>query len=127
MSAKTSHTPRAPDVLTDRMSGRSADEYAPEVDLSVAERASKAVRAVEEAARASGIIERAGAVPSVVGSREEVSRAKVALKASAKYHARTIAGQELDQALERGEVSEQAAEAVRSQSRERTRDRSRKR
>lgn len=126
MSAETARS-RPPAALTDRMSGRSGEEEGEETDLSVAERAAKVVRADEEALRAKRLVDDPSPTPAVVGSREEVSRARQALKASAKHHAKSITGHELDLALARGEVSEPAAEAVRAQSRGRARTRTRKR
>ena len=119
--------PKAPNGLFDRMTGRSTEDFVPESDLSALERSERVLRADEEAKRAATISDAPAEPDVLMGSREDVIRAKRMLKASARYHATLIPEPDLQAALDRGELSPEQAAAVRANRPDRSKNRSRKR
>lgn len=113
--------------VIDRMSGRSTDEFEPETDLTVSERAARFLESAEEYARAARIAAAPEAPGREVGTREEVIRAKRVLEASIRHHAATLSDPELDLAVKRGELSAELAAAVKAFRAERARPKSRTR
>lgn len=102
-----------PEILLDRRSGRSSSEFEPELDLTLQERVSR----FEAAEMELGMAERAELEgvnkTELNGTFEEVSEAIKVLKQSAEYHASRIQDAELQEAVEKGNVQDYIAQAVR--------------
>lgn len=102
-----------PEILLDRRSGRSSSEFEIEQDLTLEERVSR----FEAAELELGMAERAEMEgvnkAELMGRLEEIKEAVQILKASAEYYASRIQDSELQDAVDKGEVQDYVAQAIR--------------
>lgn len=104
---------QAPEILLDRRSGRSTEEFSVEQDLSLDER----VALFEEAEMSHGYAEtqlsRGYAKEEVYGETREIEEAIKIFSASAEYHATRIDEKEIVAALENKQIDPAVADAIR--------------
>ena len=101
-----------PETLVERRSGRSAEEFGIETDLSLEERISRFEAAEYDLGFAEASQQRGHNRADVFGSTEDIGEAIVILKASADYRASMISIEEIQQAEKEGLVSDGVAQAL---------------
>lgn len=101
-----------PETLVDRRTGRSADEFGVETDLSLKEKVDRFEAAEYDLGFAEAALEKGHNKVDIWGDPRMIEEAIVILKASAEYRASTITIEEIQQAQRDGLVSEGLAQAM---------------
>lgn len=114
MTEKSKPAPTPPFTLTDRMTGREEGEYDLSEDASVSERVGKYKSAARHATVAKRVLSRNDAPPASVGSAQDVKLALNTLEGSEKYHAETLSDEDIKAALDRGDITEEIAAAIKA-------------
>ncbi|MEL6568525.1 MAG: hypothetical protein AAFQ22_08910 [Pseudomonadota bacterium] len=114
MTKKSKPAPTPPFTLTDRMTGREEGEYDLSEDASVSERVEKYGTAARHATVAKRVLSRKDAPPASVGTTQDVKLALNTLEGSEKHHAETLSDEDLQTALDRGEITEEIATAIKA-------------